>query len=164
MSNININLENIDFNQSAFKLVDGLTIQKIKIKYNWILNAIIEDAIIGEDDYGLVWYTGTWISGTWYDGTWYHGNFVDGRWKNGNFYSYNVTYDKKTNTLSINKDNSNYNSYFQKGTWYNGNFYGGCFGNLILKNDITLDSKTTFNDIYYNVVKYDVIEIGRAHV
>lgn len=158
MANININLSNIDFTTTAFSLVDGLTLEKIKVKYNWILNAVIENAIIGEDDYGLIWYTGNWIAGTWYDGTWYNGNFVDGRWKNGNFYSYNVIYDKKYNTLSIDKDNSNYHSFFQNGTWYKGNFYGGCFGNLIIKNDIILDDKTTLNDIYYNVNKYNIVD------
>jgi len=34
-------------------LVNGMTIEKLKNKYSWILNAIIENVIIGEDEYGL---------------------------------------------------------------------------------------------------------------
>ncbi len=38
-------------------MVDGLTPEKIKRKYIWLLNALVEDAIVGEDEYGLVWHT-----------------------------------------------------------------------------------------------------------
>lgn len=79
--NINKNIDNII-------LTDGLTIEKLKIKYNWILNASIKNCILGEDSYGLVWYSGEWICGEWMDGTWYSGIFHDGTWYNGKWYSY----------------------------------------------------------------------------
>ena len=69
-------------------MIDGLTPDIIKRKYIWLLNAIIENAIIGQDNYGLVWYSGTWKAGEWEDGTWYSGIWEDGEWKNGKFYSY----------------------------------------------------------------------------
>jgi hypothetical protein len=130
--NIALALQNVDFNKINITLVDGLSIDKLKIRYNWIFNASIEDALIGEDDYGLVWYSGNWICGDWYDGTWYSGNFETGTWKNGKFYSY------KLNKFDILNGNFNIidtgNQYSVMGIgggfveWEAGNFYGGTFG------------------------------------
>jgi len=55
--------------------VDDLTLETVKIKYNWLLNASVKDAIVGQDDNGLVWYFGEWLCGEWYDGTWYSGEW-----------------------------------------------------------------------------------------
>lgn len=46
-------------------LTDGLTIEMLKSKYNWILKASIKNAVIGLNEFGLVWYSGNWINGTW---------------------------------------------------------------------------------------------------
>jgi len=73
--------------ESNITLIDGMTIEKLKVKYIWIFNAIIEDALIGEDEYGLVWYKGTWVCGDWTDGTWYSGTWLNGTWKNGKWLS-----------------------------------------------------------------------------
>jgi len=83
-------ISNFNFNTTLtnYTMVDGLTPEKIKRKYIWLLNALVEDAIVGEDEYGLVWYSGTWYGGEWEDGTWYSGIWHDGEWKNGKFYSY----------------------------------------------------------------------------
>ena len=75
---INVNIEGIDFAKSNVIFVDGLTLEKVKIKYNWLLNAKVKDAIVGENDRGIVWYFGDWICGEWYDGTWYSGNWYSG--------------------------------------------------------------------------------------
>lgn len=123
-----LKLKNINFNEVNLTLVDGMSIDKLKIRYNWIFNATIKDAIIGEDDYGLVWYKGTWICGEWYDGTWYSGDFLNGRWKNGKFYSYRLNkFDIINGNLNIIENNKKY-SVFHKGTWENGDFYNGIFG------------------------------------
>lgn len=162
MSNINVNIENVQNNEPVFKLIDGLTIEKIRIKYNWILNADIENAIIGQDSYGLVWYKGIWKDGTWYDGTWLSGQFLNGRWKNGNFYSQTIVYNKKNNSLSVVAKDDPYQSHFKNGKWYGGNFYSGIFGSTVLSNEIILNSKTNFNDIYWNFKKYNIIT-GSTH-
>jgi len=110
-------------------MIDGLTTDIIKRKYIWLLNAIIDNAIIGEDDYGLVWYSGTWYSGEWEDGTWYSGIWVDGEWKNGNFYSYRFDTKQLLQRYKriLEKDNPIY-SQFRHGIWRRGNFYNGYFG------------------------------------
>jgi hypothetical protein len=130
--NIALALEHIDFNKINITLVDGMSIDKLKIRYNWIFNATIEDAIIGEDSYGLVWYSGNWICGDWYNGTWYSGNFQSGTWKDGKFYSY------KLNKFDILNGNFNIidkgNQYSVMGIgdgfveWEAGDFHSGTFG------------------------------------
>lgn len=109
-------------------LTDDLTIEKLKIKYNWFLNASVKNCIIGEDSYGLVWYSGEWICGEWENGTWYSGIWHDGFWKNGKFYSYLLdlvmVMSKK---LVILEEDKKY-SEFRSGKWYQGNFYNGTFG------------------------------------
>lgn len=110
-------------------MVDGLTPEKIKRKYIWLLNALVENAIVGEDDYGLVWYAGTWYGGEWEDGTWYSGTWYDGEWKNGKFYSYRFDLPQLLirNRRVLEKDNPVY-SQFLHGIWRRGEFYNGYFG------------------------------------
>lgn len=126
---VDIVKDNIETN---ITLVNGMTIEKLKLKYIWIYNAIIEDAIIGEDDYGLVWYTGNWICGEWVNGTWYNGNWYDGTWKNGRWYSwlidkYAILVNDKLKKLDDNKKYSK----FVNGEWRNGEWYNGIFGDDI---------------------------------
>jgi hypothetical protein len=125
-----------EYNLLNLTLIDGLTPDKVKRKYIWLLNAVIENAVVGEDDYGLVWYLGNWYGGEWEDGTWYSGIWYDGEWKNGNFYSYR--FDKKQlllrNKRILEKDNPEY-SEFRRGIWRRGNFYNGYFGPDALLDD-----------------------------
>lgn len=124
-----INLNSFDDFNSNVILVNGLTIESIKIKYNWILNASVENAIIGEDSNGIVWYCGNWICGEWENGTWYSGNFQNGIWKNGNWYSYKFNkFDIMSENTTI-IDRSDSNSQFINGVWLNGTFNNGIFGN-----------------------------------
>lgn len=133
-----------------YTLIDGLTAEKIKRKYIWLLNAIIKDAIIGEDDYGLVWYSGTWVAGEWEDGTWYSGIWEDGDWKNGNFYSY--LYDKKQllqrRKVILQKESQVY-SEFRNGIWRRGNFYNGYFGPVEYYDDI--ENLSSVNALNYHI-------------
>ena len=128
MANPNVNLSEIDFNKNNIIFVDDLTLETVKIKYNWLLNASVKDAIVGQDDNGLVWYFGEWLCGEWYDGTWYSGIWHSGNWKNGQFYAYNM--DKfqvlSNNFRLLNVDNTK--SEFRNGFWENGTFNSGIFG------------------------------------
>jgi len=137
----------VDFEKSNVIYVDGLTFEKVKIYYPWILNATVKDIIIGENDYGLVWYSGEWFCGEWFDGTWYSGIFHSGSWLNGHFYSYNLNkYDIISNELII-IDSENTNSKFISGLWHNGFWYGGVFGQD--NNEIWEDCSLC------NIVNYD---------
>ncbi len=131
--------DNLFFSNKNIILVNGLTVEKLKVKYIWIFNAEIKNAIIGEDDYGLVWYTGTWYCGEWMDGTWYSGTWYHGIWRNGRWYSWLID---KTKLLSSHilirlNDNKVY-SKFLNGTWRNGEWYNGIFGD-----DITITGYTS---------------------
>lgn len=124
----NVNLDAVDFEKSNVIFVNGLTLEKVKIKYNWILNSKVKNAIIGENNNGIVWYSGDWVCGTWLNGTWYSGNFYSGIWKNGDFYSYDLNkYDIINEQFIIKRDKPEY-SIFHNGIWENGTFYNGTFG------------------------------------
>lgn len=124
---VTVNLGEVDFSKNNILFTNGLTLEKVKMKYNWLLNASVEDAIIGEDTNGLVWYSGNWLCGEWYNGTWYSGNF-NGVWKNGKFYSYKLEkFDVLNNIFNpLYKDDTL--SIFVGGIWENGEFYSGTFG------------------------------------
>lgn len=129
MSNIfSSKLIGVNFNEPTFIMVGGISIDDIKIKYNWFLNAEVKDAIIGEDKNGLIWYSGIWVDGTWENGTWYSGTWYDGRWKNGNFYSYDVDITQvKYGKVNI-KGKDITKSNFISGSWEGGNFHYGTLG------------------------------------
>lgn len=163
MANI-INISSYPDTLQNFIMIDGLTPDIIKRKYIWLLNAITENAIIGQDDYGLVWYSGTWIAGEWEDGTWYSGIWKDGEWKNGKFYSYKFDIPQLLlrNKRVIEKDNPIY-SQFQHGIWRRGDFYNGYFGPeffredwnyytyiLIIFFDTRWESGTFYNGVFRN--------------
>ncbi len=123
-----IDIEGVDFEKSNVIFVNGMTLEKVKIKYNWLLNAKVKDAIVGEDSRGLVWYFGDWYCGEWYDGTWYSGNFYDGLWKNGLWYSYDLNKFDVINENFFIKQTGDIYSHFHNGVWLNGTFFRGTFG------------------------------------
>lgn len=142
----------VDFNRPTFKMVGGLSIDDIKIKYLWFLNAEVEDAIIGEDENGLVWFSGEWICGTWEQGTWYSGTWHNGRWKGGNMYSYDL--DKSETLkgkLSIIRIDIN-KTHFLAGTFEGGDFNYGIFGTT--QTDITIPYEIDLDFIIEHNVDY----------
>lgn len=158
MSNniITLDISTVDFNKPKFKMVGGLNLDILKIKYNWIFNAQLEDAIIGEDENGLVWFSGTWVCGTWEGGTWYSGNFVNGRWKAGDMYSYEI--DEKEALLGklsiIRHDITKtrfISAYFEGGT-----FHYGIFGNIKNEEDLDIPYQVDRDYIIDNVIDYDI--------
>lgn len=142
----------VNFNEPTFKMVGGLGIDGVKIKYNWFLQADVKNAIIGEDKNGLIWYSGDWVDGTWEGGTWYSGKFHNGRWKGGNFYSYDIDQNQMMNgILHINcKDISK--SQFLGGNWEGGIFHYGIFGHTNTK--IQLPTEVTTDYIINNCIDY----------
>jgi hypothetical protein len=126
-TDLRIDLGNIDFNKHNITFVNGVTLDRIKMKYNWLLNAQVKDAIIGEDSYGLIWYFGDWECGTWYDGTWYSGTF-NGTWKNGKWYSYVLNkFDILNDKFTLIEDNDTASTFID-GVWESGQWNGGTFG------------------------------------
>jgi len=120
----------VDTNKNAdnILLTDNLTIEILKIRYNWFLNASVKNCIVGENENGLVWYYGEWVCGEWEGGTWYSGIWHDGVWKNGKWYSYLID-----NVMALSRglviiENDKKYSEFRSGLWIQGDFYNGTFG------------------------------------
>ena len=90
------------------ELKDGLTLDKIKSDYSWVLKAVIKDAVLGEQDGHLLWYKGIWKDGTWRDGNWRDGTWKNGVWKCGNW-----------------KDGIWYRGYWEGGNWNGGYWKDG---------------------------------------
>ena len=139
-----------------YTLIDGLTPDIVKRKYIWLLNAIVKGAIIGQDSYGLVWYSGEWIAGEWEDGTWYSGIWYDGEWKNGRFYSYRFDNRQLLQGYKriLEKDNPKY-SEFRHGIWRRGEFYNGYFGS-----DHFQDNWSCIPDFGYSLTYIEILYYG----
>lgn len=158
----NIELTGVDFTNPTFKMVGGMSIDDIKIKYSWFLNAEVKDAVIGEDKNGIVWYSGEWIGGIWEGGTWYAGLFHDGRWKKGSWFSYDIDKDEMLkgnlyiNRLDISK------SQFLAGSWEGGTFNYGIFGKIQLNDLVILPHEITLDFLIENNTDY-LLDSGSTH-
>lgn len=112
-------LINLDLNKYKFQFVDGLSLTEVNRKFSWLLEAEISNAVIGRDNDGPIWYSGTWKCGRWFGGTWISGKWVSGDWYDGTWKSYNVKY----NIISAQVDTSYVDDSISK--WYGGRWFGG---------------------------------------
>ena len=112
-------LVDVDFNKFRFRLVDGLTIETLSLRFPWILEAEIRNAIIGTDGSNIVWYKGIWECGRWFGGTW-----TSGTWKSGDWYGGTWNAKKITDHL-ISVEIANNTSDKSLSTWFTGRWYGG---------------------------------------
>jgi hypothetical protein len=147
-------------NLNNILLTDDLTIEKLKIKYNWFLNASVKNCIIGEDSYGLVWYSGEWICGEWENGTWYSGIWHDGFWKNGKFYSYLLDLVMVMSKKFVILEEDKKYSEFRNGKWYQGDFYNGTFSG---DRDSTFTSFLDKNTILSKTINCAYFYDGKFH-
>lgn len=116
-------LVDVDYSKFRFRLVDGLNMDILTSEYKWILEAEITDAIIGEDENGLVWYSGIWECGRWFGGTWISGEWKSGDWYGGIWKSKSIT----DNLLSVDIDDKQ--SKPDKSIWYKGRWFDGTWEN-----------------------------------
>lgn len=133
-NNFNISLYNTKSLNYRYELVDGLDIISINEKYSWIFEADIDNAIIGEDTNGLVWYSGDWSCGRWFEGTWYSGTWYSGDWYSGTWNSNKIKYNLYNVDVSSQYDYNMskwYNGRFFEGTWNGGTWYNGRTYNII---------------------------------
>lgn len=131
-------LVDVDFNKLRYRLIDGLDIVSLSTNYPWILEAEISNAIIGQDNDGLVWYKGLWECGRWFRGKWISGTWINGDWYDGMWMSniikdnyINVEYDKNntTPTNSFWVNGRWFGGKWLNGTWFNGRWYSGVWSN-----------------------------------
>jgi hypothetical protein len=141
----------VNIDKEVLILVDKLTLDDIKAKYSWLLNAKFKDAIIGHRNNRIIWYSGEWIDGEWIDGDWYSGIWRKGIWEKGNWFSYKIniplllTGNYKNDVIFENSLDEN--SIFYFGEWWDGTFNSGIFGN---SDDITWENQNSSNTIWKN--------------
>jgi hypothetical protein len=132
------NLIDVDFEKYRFRLVDGLNIETLAIQYPWIYEAEISNAVIGQIDSGLVWYSGTWECGRWFGGTWQSGTWISGDWYGGTWNSklikdkwISVEVDEKSSIITQSTwfGGRWYDGTWNNGTWNGGRWYGGTWNN-----------------------------------
>jgi hypothetical protein len=156
LNGFSYSLVDINFNKYRYELVDGISVIDIYNKYPWVLEGVISDAIIGEDNNGLVWYNGDWKCGRWFGGTWMSGRWISGDWYDGIWNSFDVKY--KLLNVDVNKnvqmppsskwyDGRWFNGVWNNGIWYNGRRYAGVWNNGIWYNGIWNDG--TWNNGYF---------------
>ena len=121
-------LIDIDYNNFKFKLYDNLDLKQISMKWPWLLEAEMENAIIGQDSEGIIWYDGKWVSGRWFSGKWYSGRWFSGDWYDGKWFAYKST--PKGLIVEVDKQNvDEFNSIWYQGRWYNGSWDYGIWYN-----------------------------------
>lgn len=125
-----VSLINLNLNKYKFKLIDNLSIIDISNKYKWILEAELEDALIGQDSEGnLQWYKGIWHCGRWFGGKWYSGTWRSGQWYGGEWYSVQVDSNPIKAKPNLKASNVSFSTWFdgdwRGGTWFNGTHHDG---------------------------------------
>jgi hypothetical protein len=129
LSGLTFSLVNLDLNKFKLQLIDGLSLQELSQSYHWVLEAEVSDALIGKDQNGIVWYSGTWRCGRWFGGTWMSGEWLTGDWYRGTWNSFNVLnkiISAKVDNSYSNPDLSKwYNGRWFEGTWNDGTWYNG---------------------------------------
>jgi hypothetical protein len=127
-------LVNVDFNKFRFRLVDGLTVDTLSLRYPWILEAEIRNAIIGTDGSNIVWYKGIWECGRWFGGTWISGIWKSGDWYGGTWNSKKIVDNLISVEIGNNTSDKSLSTWFtgrwydgtwNDGTWVDGRWYGG---------------------------------------
>lgn len=131
-------LIDVDYDNHRFRLIDNLNVETLALKYKWIYEAEITDAVIGEDENGLVWYKGNWECGRWFGGTWISGGWVSGDWYSGNWKSKMIKDNYLTIDIDSKKTDNRQSIWFsgrwfggdwEDGTWVSGRWYGGIWNN-----------------------------------
>lgn len=143
-------LVDVDYNKYRFRLIDDLNIEILATDYDWIYEAEISEAVIGQNDDGIVWYKGTWECGRWFGGTWISGSWISGDWYGGNWKSKLI----KDNYLTIEVDerysDRNQSIWFsgrwfsgdwENGTWVSGRWYDGTWNDGVWLDGIWNDGE-----------------------
>lgn len=116
-------LVNVDFNKVRFRFTDGLTLSRMFEKYSWIVESEVTNGLVGEDNNGLIFYSGIWRCGRWFGGTWYSGEWLAGDWYGGNWNS-NYIQTSRGETL-VDQTQVNTQSLWYGGRWFDGTWNGG---------------------------------------
>lgn len=119
-----VSLVGVDTSKFKLKFVDGLFLQDIEEKYPWFLEAETSNGVVGQNESGLIWYSGVWRCGRWFGGTWISGEWLGGDWYDGKWYSSDVSIGSLSAEIN-NITNNPRASRWQNGRWFGGDWYGG---------------------------------------
>ncbi len=136
------------------ELRDGLAEDTIRTKFDWLMKASFEDAVIGIKNGKIVWYQGTWIDGhfkesvwetgifkngkfsgvakniEWQDGTFVKGDIWSGTWKKGTFLEGSFKGTWLSGVWKGNEFTGTFkNGLFESGSFIDGQFMNGTFRN-----------------------------------
>lgn len=146
LTGVTFSLSNVDYNRFRYRLLDGLTLDTINLKFPWLLEAEVTDAVVGiNSKQELVWYKGIWESGRWFGGNWVSGTWKYGDWYGGTWNSQNITDRGLSVDVDINSSGSTqsvwftgrwYDGTWNDGTWVNGRWYDGTWERGIWNNGI----------------------------
>ena len=135
LTDATFSLTNVNYNRYRYRLLDGLTLDSVSLRFPWLLEAEVTDAVVGIDDkQELVWYKGIWESGRWFGGNWVSGTWKYGDWYGGTWNSQNVTDKGLSVDVDLNSSGSTqsvwftgrwYDGTWNDGTWVNGRWYDG---------------------------------------
>ena len=140
-------LVNIDFNKYRYQLVDDLTLNDVYETFPWLLEGNINEAIIGRNFEGIVWYKGIWECGRWFDGLWLSGTWLSGDWYDGTWNSNKITGNRLVPIIDSDKDNKGAKNSYSKwyggrwfdGTWNAGTWYAGKLYNVTWNDGVWMD-------------------------
>ena len=129
LSGTTFSLVDLDLQKFKIELLDGLSLDELSQKYHWILEAEVSNALIGQNQDGLVWYSGKWRCGRWFGGTWMSGEWLSGDWYKGTWNAFSVLNKiisaKVDTSFSDQAQSKWYNGRWFEGTWNNGIWYNG---------------------------------------
>lgn len=116
-------LVNVDIEKLRFRFTDGLTLSRMFEKYGWIVESEVSNGLVGENNEGLVFYSGVWRCGRWFGGTWYSGEWLAGDWYSGTWNS-NYIQPKSDRSL-VDTTQVDTQSLWYSGRWFDGTWNGG---------------------------------------
>ena len=123
-----ISIEGVDKGNFRIKTIDGISINFVDENYPWLLEAELDNAIIGFDGDDIVFYKGLFECGRWFSGKFLSGVFKEGQYYGGEFLNKRV--EQSGTDFIITASDSKY----PYSKWISGDFRGGIFMGGLFRN------------------------------
>ena len=116
-------LVDVDPQKLRFRFVDGLTLNRMFEKWSWMIESEVSNGLVGENNSGLIFYSGVWKCGRWFGGTWHSGEWLAGDWYDGEWNSNSIV--RKNLEVLVDPTQNLTNSIWYGGRWFDGVWQGG---------------------------------------
>ena len=125
-----ISIEGLDRDKFRIKTTDGTSINFIDENYSWLLEAELDNAVIGFDGDDIIFYSGLFECGRWFSGKFFSGVFKEGQFYDGEFLNKKVEQSGTDFIVTSSDSKTPYSK------WLSGDFRGGLFrGGLFRSGD-----------------------------